>query len=94
MRLELGLSQSVFADVLGVSKKTVEAWKSGRNVPSGAACRLLEVIRNDKALLKRDKIVVYNSPTTRVRPTAGTIKPRAPKVQVSKSRSPKAALAR
>ncbi len=95
LRLELGLSQSVFADVLGVSKKTVEAWESGRNLPSGAACRLLEVIRNDKALLKRDKIVVYNSPTTRVRPTkSGTTTPRAPKARVSKSRSPKAALAR
>ena len=58
-------------------------------------CRLLEVIRNDKALIKRDKIVVYNSPATRVRSTkVGTVKPRAPKAQVSKSWSPKAALAR
>ena len=95
LRLELGLSQSVFADVLGVSKKTVEAWESGRNVPSDAACRLLELIGNDKALLERNKIVVYNSPTTKVRPTeAGTIRTRAPKTQVSKSRSPKAAHAR
>lgn len=88
-------AQSVFADVLGVSKKTVEAWESGRNVPSDAACRLLELIGNDKALLERNKIVVYNSPTTKVRPTeAGTIRTRAPKTQVSKSRSPKAAHAR
>ena len=95
LRLELGLSQSVFADALGVSKKTVEAWESGRNVPSGTACRLLEVIRNDKALLRRDKIIVYNSPTTKVQPTrARTVKPRAPKVQVSKSQSSKAALTR
>jgi Predicted transcriptional regulator len=79
LRQELGLSQSVFAYALGVSKKTVEAWESGRNVPSGAACRLLEVIRKDKALLQRDKILVYNSPVTRAKPsTAKGSRPRIP----------------
>lgn len=37
IRLALGLSQAVFAQVLGVAKKTVEAWKAGRNVPNGSA---------------------------------------------------------
>lgn len=94
LRLELGLSQSVFADALGVSKKTVEAWESGCNLPSGAACRLLEVIRKDKALLERDKIVVFRSPTARIQPaTAKASKPRTPKASTSKARKPKAAIA-
>jgi len=28
---------TVFAQVLGVAKKTVEAWESSRDVPNGAA---------------------------------------------------------
>ena len=36
-RRTLNLSQRAFASVLGVSPRTVEAWESGRNVPSGAA---------------------------------------------------------
>lgn len=67
LRLELGLSQSIFADVLGVSRKTVEAWESGRNAPSGVACRLLEIIRKDRGLLKREKIIIYNSFTAKTR---------------------------
>jgi putative transcriptional regulator len=94
LRLALGLSQSIFADALGVSKKTIEAWESGRNVPSGAACRFLEVIKKDKTFLKREKIVVYHAPAVKVRPaTAKASKPRVPKTPASKSRSPKAALA-
>jgi putative transcriptional regulator len=60
LRSELRLSQNAFADVLGVSKKTVEAWESGRNEPSGSACRLLEVISKDKNILKREKILVVS----------------------------------
>ena len=51
LRLVLGLSQMVFAQVLGVAKKTVEAWEAGRNVPNGAACRFLEVLRKDPGFI-------------------------------------------
>jgi putative transcriptional regulator len=37
----LHMSQSVFASVLSVSPKTVQAWEQGRNVPCGPALRLL-----------------------------------------------------
>ncbi len=60
LRAELNVSQAVFARVLGVSKKTVEAWEAGRNVPSGSARRLLEVIQKDKGILRRDKILVLS----------------------------------
>ena len=51
IRLSLQLSQKVFADVVGVSKKTVEAWESGRNKPEGAARRLIGIISNNKDVL-------------------------------------------
>ena len=42
-----GMTQSVFAAYMGVSKKTVEAWEGGRTHPSGPAFRLLEVLASD-----------------------------------------------
>lgn len=41
IRQNTGLTQVMFAKYLGVSTKTVEAWESGRNHPSGTACRML-----------------------------------------------------
>jgi len=58
LRAELRLSQNAFAKVMGVSTKTVEAWESSRNIPSGSSCRLIDMIRNDKAILNRQKIVI------------------------------------
>lgn len=40
----LNCSQSVFAAVLGVSVKTVQAWETGERSPSNTALRLLELI--------------------------------------------------
>jgi putative transcriptional regulator len=60
LRKELQLSQHAFAKVMGVSPKTVEAWESARNIPSGSSCRLIEMIQNDKTILKRQKIVVVS----------------------------------
>ena len=58
IRTGLNLTQSSFASVFGVSKKTVEAWESGRNQPNGTAQRLLWLLKNDEDLLKREKIIV------------------------------------
>jgi putative transcriptional regulator len=43
----LGVSQAVFARLLGVSPKLVEAWESGRNTPAGPVRRLFELIERD-----------------------------------------------
>ena len=48
-RKKLGMSQGVFAIVLGVSKKTVESWEVGRYTPDGAARRLISVMQIDPA---------------------------------------------
>jgi putative transcriptional regulator len=56
IRQRTGLSQAVFAGLLGVSPKTVEAWEHGRNRPEGAARRLLEIVRDDPGFLRRFQI--------------------------------------
>lgn len=43
IRIKSGLSQSEFAAVLGVSKRTLEQWEQGRREPSGAAKTLLRI---------------------------------------------------
>jgi len=46
-RKKLGMSQGVFAIVIGVSKKTVESWEAGRYTPDGAARRLISIMQAD-----------------------------------------------
>ena len=42
-RAKSGLSQSQFAQVLGVSMRTLQDWEQGRRKPSGAARALLTI---------------------------------------------------
>ena len=42
----LNCSQPIFASVLGVSVKTIQAWETGERSPSPTALRLLELIEN------------------------------------------------
>lgn len=49
---KLHLSQNVFASVLNVSLKTVQAWEQGRNVPCGPALRLLWLLAARPDLLQ------------------------------------------
>lgn len=45
------LSQKAFAEVIGVSPRTVEAWESGRSNPSPTARNLLYLISLDCTLI-------------------------------------------
>ena len=40
---KLGLSQNKFAELLGISKRTLQEWEQGRRKPSGPANSLLKV---------------------------------------------------
>ena len=45
VRIESGMTQSAFAQFMGISPKTVEAWERGRIHPTGPAYRLLGLLR-------------------------------------------------
>ena len=47
IRKKLTLTQSIFARLLGVSVKTVEAWETGTNIPNGPAQRILNALKKD-----------------------------------------------
>ncbi|WP_457441859.1 helix-turn-helix domain-containing protein [Pseudomonas sp. TE3786] len=42
-RRKTGLSQPKFAELLGVSVRTLQEWEQGRRTPSGAARSLLHI---------------------------------------------------
>ena len=52
-RLKLGVSQSAFAQLLGVSVRTLQEWEQGRWEPSGAARTLLRIaLKSPEAILQ------------------------------------------
>lgn len=52
-RARVGLSQSEFARLLGVSVRTLQEWEQGRRAPSGPARTLLAIAhQNPTALLE------------------------------------------
>ena len=48
IRIKAGMTQMVFANYMGVSKKTVEAWELGRTHPTGPAYRLINILDQGK----------------------------------------------
>ena len=57
IRLSFGMTQLTFAEVMGVSVKTVEAWEAGTNKPIGSARRFLGVLKAEPELLSRVNII-------------------------------------
>ena len=57
IRNTLGASQALFANIMGVSVKTIEAWECGRNQPDGAARRLLALMEHDPQLPAKYHII-------------------------------------
>lgn len=52
IRRATGLPQSKFAELLGVSVRTLQEWEQGRRAPSGAARTLLRIAaKNPRALI-------------------------------------------
>jgi putative transcriptional regulator len=47
IRAKTGLTQTQFASVLGVSKRTLENWEQGRRHPTGPARALLRILDAD-----------------------------------------------
>jgi putative transcriptional regulator len=51
-RASVGLSQQEFAQLLGVSARTLQDWEQGRREPTGAARTLLKVAVKHPRLLR------------------------------------------
>ncbi len=52
-RLNMGLSQQAFAELLGVSARTLQDWEQGRREPTGAARMLLKVAVKHPGVLRK-----------------------------------------
>jgi putative transcriptional regulator len=52
-RLRMGLSQQDFAQLLGVSPRTLQDWEQGRREPTGAARMLLRVAVKHPNVLRK-----------------------------------------
>jgi putative transcriptional regulator len=51
IRLKNNFTQEHFSEVLGVTKKSVEAWETGKRKPTGTAKRLFQLIEKDPAVI-------------------------------------------
>jgi len=54
VRKRLGLSQPVFAALLGATPAAVKAWEQGRRNPPGPARRLLEIAERSPDVFEKD----------------------------------------
>ena len=52
-RARVGLSQQEFANLLGVSARTLQDWEQGRREPTGAAKTLLRVAVSHPEILRK-----------------------------------------
>lgn len=51
-RAKMGISQSAFAKLMGVSLRTLQDWEQGRRQPTGAAQTLLRVASQHPEVLR------------------------------------------
>jgi len=51
-RASIGMSQEQFAELLGVSARTLQDWEQGRREPTGAARMLLKVAAKHPRVLR------------------------------------------
>lgn len=47
-----GLSQTQFAEALGISRRTLQEWEQGRRSPSGAAQALIRIARRHPEVVR------------------------------------------
>ena len=57
LRKQLQLSQSLFAEVLGVSLASVVSWENERSTPSPLACRMFDILSHYPDILLEAQVV-------------------------------------
>ena len=53
VRTSLSMTQKSFANILGVSCRTVEAWECGKSTPTPTAKKLIYLIQQDHSLVDK-----------------------------------------
>lgn len=53
VRQSLSMTQRAFANVLGVSVRTVESWEAGKSNPTPTAKKLIHLIQSDPTIVKK-----------------------------------------
>ncbi len=53
LRSSLSMTQKSFAEILGVSCRTVEAWESGKSTPTPTAKKLMYLIQENHSLVQK-----------------------------------------
>ncbi len=56
VRQQLGLSQAVFASLIGASASTVRAWERGARKPSDMARRLMSLAEREPKVFEKDLV--------------------------------------
>ncbi len=56
-RAKTGLSQTQFAELLGISVRTLHDWEQGRRTPSGAARTLIRVAAKHPEVLRETTVI-------------------------------------
>ncbi len=51
IRVNNNMTLRIFAEIVGVSPKTVEAWEAGTNKPRGSASRLFQLMEADSRFM-------------------------------------------
>lgn len=57
LRSKLHLTQLAFAQLVGVSIKTIEAWEKGTNSPNGPARRIIGMLKEDPDLPEKYHLI-------------------------------------
>lgn len=60
LRMSLGMSQLLFANYLGVTKKAIEKWEQGANKINPPTIRLLFLIDKNPEILENFRIIKVN----------------------------------
>ena len=59
IRNNLNMTKPVFANILGVSLRTVDAWEKGTNMPCGSSSRLLTILQKEPDVFQRNNIAKW-----------------------------------
>lgn len=78
IRQKLGVSQAIFAEMLGVSASTVRAWEQGKREPEGPARRVIQLAESHPEVLKELAPIYPGTEKERSRPRSVTVALRPP----------------